>query len=237
MSNQYFQFKQFRIEQDKCAMKVSTDACIQGAWTPVYEDVKHVLDIGAGTGLLSLMLAQRNSRLQIDAIEIDDEAAKQASENVEQSLWADRVHIVNADVRAYVFPHRYDMIISNPPFFQNSLLGDAYGRNLARHTISLSHTDLLRLLEKWMSPSGYACLMLPYAEQQLWEQLLTDNGWQVFKRLLVFPGEHASVSRVISLCSKDKRQTMQDEQLIIRSDVDHYTPEFTDLLQSFYLQL
>eukprot|EP01136_Pigoraptor_vietnamica_P012822 Opistho-1_new@53158 len=117
MSNHYFQFKQFTIHQDKCAMKVSTDACIQGAWTPIANDVVHVLDIGTGTGLLSLMLAQRNSNIHIDAIELDADAARQAQENISASPWADRVDVMQGDVTAYQFAKQYDMVICNPPFF------------------------------------------------------------------------------------------------------------------------
>src|SRR6476661_11279441 len=99
MSNQYFQFKQFMVQQDRCAMKVSTDACIQGAWTPIADDVQHVLDIGAGTGLLSLMLAQRNGQLHIDAIELDEQAASQAQENVAASPWKHKINVWQGDVK------------------------------------------------------------------------------------------------------------------------------------------
>src|SRR5688500_11779251 len=129
MANQYFQFKQFSIQQDRCAMKVSTDACIQGAWTPIADNVKDVLDIGAGTGLLSLMLAQRNYDIRIDAVELDVEAAQQAKENVASSPWKDRVEVIQADVTQHSFTKLYDMVICNPPFFNNSLLGDTDTRN------------------------------------------------------------------------------------------------------------
>src|SRR5205085_2984467 len=124
-SNSYFQFKQFRVQQEATAMKVSTDACIQGAWTPIEPFVKNVLDIGTGTGLLSLMVAQRNNHILIDAIELDENAAQQATENIHASPWGDRINIVNGDIRNYTFNRQYDLIICNPPFFQNSLLGDA----------------------------------------------------------------------------------------------------------------
>ena len=109
-------------------MKVSTDACIQGAWTPVTDNVKHVLDIGTGTGLLSLMLAQRYSNITIDAIEIDADACGQAKENIAASPWADRIKLTEIDINDYAPAQRYDMIICNPPFFLNTLLGSAPSR-------------------------------------------------------------------------------------------------------------
>src|SRR6185503_17847665 len=109
MSNSYFQFKQFRIEQDRCAMKVTTDACIQGAWTPLLPRIKRVLDIGAGTGLLSLMLTQRNPGITVDAIELDKEAAGQASANVNASAWKDSINIIEGDVCNYAFGQKYDL--------------------------------------------------------------------------------------------------------------------------------
>lgn len=133
MSNSYFQFKQFRVEQDRCAMKVTTDACIQGAWTPVLPSVKNVLDVGTGTGILALMLAQKNSEITVDAIEVDKDAAGQARANVAGSPWRERINILEGDVRNYPFDKRYDLIITNPPFFSNSLLGDDVNKNLARH--------------------------------------------------------------------------------------------------------
>src|ERR1700739_4799939 len=101
MGNSYFQFKQFTIAQDRCAMKVTTDACIQGAWTPLRPGIRRALDVGAGTGLLSLMLAQRNPDIIIDAIEADPAAAAQAAENAASSTWRDRVNIICADARDY----------------------------------------------------------------------------------------------------------------------------------------
>lgn len=176
MSNHYFQFKQFTIHQDKCAMKVSTDACIQGAWTPIANDVVDVLDIGTGTGLLSLMLAQRNSSIHIDAIELDADAAIQAKENASASPWADRVQMMQGDVTTHQFTKQYDMVICNPPFFNNSLLGDDAQRNSVRHTISLSYDALLAVLQNVLKPTGYAAVLLPAAEHEIWQNLLLKNG-------------------------------------------------------------
>lgn len=237
MSNHYFQFKQFTIHQDKCAMKVSTDACIQGAWTPIAGSVVDVLDIGAGTGLLSLMLAQRNSNIQIDAIELDTDAAAQASENINASPWADRINVIAADVTTHPFTKQYDMVICNPPFFNNSLLGDDEQRNSVRHTISLTYNALFSVLQKVLKSTGYAAILLPTAEHEVWQQLLTKNGWSITKLLEVHPKETGGYNRVVSLCCKEQTIATEVAKLQIYKTGGGYTDNFMQLLQPFYLKL
>lgn len=237
MSNNYFQFKQFKVEQDNCAMKVSTDACIQGAWTPVLPEVKNILDIGAGTGLLSLMLAQRNKTAIIDAIEMDPLAASQAKQNFKHSAWSGRLHIIEADARNYLFGKKYDLIICNPPFFINSLLGNQQERNQARHNLSLSFEDLFKVIKSNLSHYGYASILLPVAEHEIWKKLLAKNSWKIFHELNVVPRIHQKANRVISLCSSDFFKQEMIENLIIRNANDCYTSQFIHLLQPFYLKL
>ena len=236
MSNTYFQFKQFRIEQEQCAMKVTTDACIQGAWTPLLPHVKRVLDAGAGTGLLSLMLAQRSGNIVIDGIESDKAAAAQALENVRASPWAGRINVLEGDAREYGYPNKYDLIISNPPFFNNSLLSDADNKNKARHTLSLSYKDLLSILDENLSYNGYASIMLPVPEYRLWKELVSQNGWFEIGRLSVSHRPGASIKRVVGLFSKTE-QLWGDHLLVINSQPNKYSAEFIDLLAPFYLDL
>jgi tRNA1Val (adenine37-N6)-methyltransferase len=237
MANQYFQFKQFTIQQDRCAMKVSTDACIQGAWTPIANNVKDILDIGTGTGLLSLMLAQRVSEINIDAIELDIDAAKQAKENVAAAPWNNRIQVWQGDVTTHPFTKQYDTVICNPPFFNNSLLGDTDSRNIARHTLSLSYTDLLTVLNKVLKPEGYASILLPVAEHAEWEMLLVKNNWHIYHRLIIQPKESSVPNRVMSLCSRNKAEETIEENLVIYAGQNEYTPEATELLKPFYLKL
>ncbi len=218
-------------------MKVSTDACIQGAWTPIAEDVRHVLDIGTGTGLLSLMLAQRKANVLIDAIEMDKAAAGQAEENVKASSWAERINVLCGDVRSFSFGQQYDMVICNPPFFNNSLLGDDAGRNAARHTLSLSYNDLLRVLEQVLTERGYASVLLPSAEYEAWAQLLKQNRWHMHKRLFVMPKAETDANRVVSVFSKSMPETLMDERLVIYAGQNQYTLDAADLLAPFYLKL
>jgi tRNA1Val (adenine37-N6)-methyltransferase len=235
MSNSYFRFKQFNIDQDRCAMKVTTDACIQGAWSPLLPQVKRVLDIGTGTGLLSLMLAQRNPDVIIDAIELDSDAAAQAKENVLASAWHDRVSVVKGDVCDCPFSHKYDLVISNPPFFNNSLLSDKANKNMARHTGFLSYVALLKVIEENLSGEGYASVLLPFAEYQVWSKLIQEAGWTEFARLFVKHTPDAAAKRVVCVFSKQALPA-KEETLVIKDD-GVYTAEFTSLLSPYYLDL
>ncbi|WP_276134935.1 tRNA1(Val) (adenine(37)-N6)-methyltransferase [Polluticoccus soli] len=235
MSNNYFQFKQFLVKQDKSAMRVSTDACIQGAWTPIEPVVKHVLDIGTGTGLLSLMLAQRNDSIIIDAIELDEHAADEAKENVAASPFHDRINITQADIREVTLDKQYDLIICNPPFFRDSLLGPTTNRNTARHALSFSYADMFGVLEKFLANGGYASILLPPVEHEQWEKLLQTNGWNVFHRLHVRPRSSNDVNRVVGLCSPNKIGNTIEE-VVIYEDKD-YTQQFSALLRPYYLKL
>ncbi len=217
-------------------MKVSTDACILGAWTPIEAHVNRVLDAGAGTGLLSLMLAQRSEGIMIDGIELDENAAMQAKGNVAASAWAERINIVQADIRNYVFHEKYDLIICNPPFFINSLLGDREERNNARHTLTLSYEDILALFEKALSEDGYASVLLPSPEYEVWKTLLSRNGWFINRVLLIKPRENMKANRVVSLCSR-KASNVLEEELIIYKETNRYTKAATQLLSPFYLNL
>ncbi len=237
MSNNYFQFKQFRIDQEHCAMKVTTDACIQGAWTPVLPQVKRVLDVGAGTGLLSLMLAQRNNDVIIDGIEFDKAAATQAAENVVASPWKDRINIIEGDAVLYTAPHKYDLIISNPPFFNNSLLSDKDNKNMARHTLSLTYEGLLDVLQNNLAEDGYTSIMLPFTEYQQWKELLFNSGWYESMSLAVSNNFDSPAKRVVGLFSKKKVEEIKEKKLVIRDADNNYMPAFTALLSPFYLNL
>ena len=236
MSNHYFQFKQFTVYQDKCSMKVSTDACIQGAWTPVKAHVNEVLDIGAGTGLLSLMLSQRNDDIQIDALEIDEDACVQARQNIQISPWADRVGVVHADATNHFFDKLYDMVICNPPFFNNSLLGNDAGRNNARHTISLAYRDLFRVLSNTLKPSGYASVLLPAAEHETWADILHENKWGIEHLLRVIPKAGQQYNRVVSICVPYECDTAIETLQIYNAD-NSYTAAFVDMMKQYYLNL
>lgn len=237
MSNQYFQFKQFRIEQGNTAMKVSTDACIQGAWTPVLPFIKHVLDIGCGTGLLSLMLAQRNADIEMDAVEIDEQAYQQAKENIFHSPWKNRVHLFQADARNFSYTKKYELIICNPPFFNNSLLGNNAERNIARHSLSLTQEELLEIIVANLSEQGYASVMLPLAEHETWNSIARQKGFKLQRRLVIRDTKQNKVTRVIARYSKNESSLIDEELIIHEPHRTKYSGKFIELMKPFYLYL
>jgi tRNA1Val (adenine37-N6)-methyltransferase len=236
MSNSHFTFKQFRIDQDACAMKVSTDACIQGAWTLVDNSAANVLDIGTGTGLLSLMLAQRNECIHIDAIEIDVLAAEQATSNIAESKFAARIDIGQGDVMDYSFSKQYDLIICNPPFFQNSLLGDNPSRNIARHTLTLRYADVISTMKNVLKKDGYLSILLPNSELSNWELLMQEQQVYCTTKLLIHPMMDKPANRVVCICSFLPTDT-EEHHLYIKDMQGVYTKEFQDLMAPYYLFL
>lgn len=236
MSNDYFAFKKMRIEQENCAMKVSTDACIQGAWTPIAEGIHRVLDIGTGTGLLSLMLAQRKENLIIEALEIDDLAAVQAEENVANSLFTQQIKVHQADAKKWESNKLYDLIICNPPFFTKSLKGENTQRNLARHNDDFSFEELIKILEINLENNGQASILLPTTELPRWEIALENSELNTIQKLFIKPFAHSKANRVIIILGKNITE-IKNEELVIYDAPKQYTAEFTNLLRPFYLHL
>lgn len=173
-----FRFKQFAIEQDRTAMKVCTDACVLGAWARI-ETGTYLLDIGTGTGLLSLMAAQRNPGARLDAVELDEAAAQQAAENVANSPFAHRITVHQAAIQAFIPPTpalRYDHILTNPPFYVNSLRSPDKAVNRALHTDDLSFADLLTAVRRLLAPGGCWWVLLPPPEMAMLIKLAADGA-------------------------------------------------------------
>ncbi|MCB0696093.1 MAG: methyltransferase [Chitinophagaceae bacterium] len=236
MSNSYFRFKQFTVHQEKCAMKVSTDACIQGAWTDIPAGCDRVLDIGTGTGLLALMMAHKADVL-VDALEIDEAACLQARENVAMSDRADKVRVLHVNARAYRGVTKYDLIITNPPFFNNSLLGETPQRNTARHTVTLSYTELFITIKENITDHGLVSILLPVDEFTRWQKLLDENNWQVIRKLNVHPSVGRSANRIVAMCSAGVGRQTITEELYIRKEGNVYTQEFCKLMSPHYLNI
>lgn len=161
MSKDSFKFKQFTIRQDRCAMKVGTDGTLLGAWATAPIGPCRILDIGTGTGLIALMMAQRFQEAYVTGIDIDGEAVSQARENVQASPFANRVDIVEGDIVDYSADQPYDVIVSNPPFFVASLECPDNRRTKARHTSSLSYSMLFQTVRRLLSDTGRFSVVVP----------------------------------------------------------------------------
>jgi tRNA1Val (adenine37-N6)-methyltransferase len=248
-----FSFKQFTIQQDRTAMKVCTDACILGAYAevdvrPVGEPTDaavRILDIGTGTGLLALMVAQRTSLASIDAVEVDEAAFGQATGNVAASPFASRVTVRRGRIQDYEPGFLYDRILTNPPFYTNHLRSPDAALNRALHTDELPFSELLQAVDRLMKLDGQWWVLLPPFEMEALTGLAAQMGIYVFKRLLVKHNAKKPVFRVIATFSFEKR-TVDEEILVIFEPVkgenpaenqpkETYTSEFRRLLRDYYL--
>ena len=243
MPNSYFQFKQFTIHQDRCAMKVTTDACLFGAW--IVNEVKsqklkveNVLDIGAGTGLLSLMVVQKNPEIKIDAIEIDKDAAEQAQVNVGSSPWKEQINILQADVKGFSFEKEFDLIISNPPFYEKEIRSATDSKNIAHHSENLTLKELLAVIKDNLGKTGSFFLLLPYKRNEEIKKLLKDHELNISKILFVRQSVKHDYFRVFIKGSLNEEEKEIDfDELSIKDDEQQYTKEFVSLLKDYYLHL
>jgi tRNA1Val (adenine37-N6)-methyltransferase len=239
MSNSYFQFKQFTVHQERCAMKVCTDACLFGAWIAEKikskeSAVKNILDIGAGTGLLSLMLAQK-SEADIDAVEIDESAVQQATDNTEASPWANRMQLIQGDIRTIHLGRKYDLIISNPPFFENNLRSHDIKRNLALHSDMLGLDELIRIARANLSDHGSFAVLLPYERKDECVAIAHANGLYLSERADVRQSDKHSYFRSMLQFSTRSNSVVTGE-ISIREG-NNYSSAFVKLLKDYYLHL
>lgn len=235
--NSFFRFKQFTIHQDKSAMKVCTDACVLGAWAKLTDGAR-ILDIGAGTGLLSLMMAQRFPLSRIDAVELDDEAFLQANENVGQSPFSDRIHVVHAAVQEYNTEIKYDSVITNPPFFQSDLRSPDSKKNVAHHAGSLSFSELLDALDRLVSENGTFHILLPVDEGAVFLKKSIGLGWFLHKKLTLFHHEGKKPFRLVMTFHRTEvvdNGQINEALCIYEPDGKTYHPAFRELMKDYYL--
>ncbi len=231
-----FTFKQFFIAHDRCAMKVGTDGILLGAWSPV-AGVKRILDIGTGSGLLALMLAQRTGEaVSIDAVELDADAAQQAQENVGESPWADRIQIHTADIQQWVNERtgRYDLIVSNPPYYEKGVECGTPQREQARYTVSLDHGALLACAAECITEEGFLCVVLPEVLGNGFTQKALETGWHLRLRTDVADNESRLPHRVLLAFSPTQGECFSD-RMTIRGADQRYSDDYTALTQAFYL--
>jgi tRNA1Val (adenine37-N6)-methyltransferase len=241
MPNSYFQFKQFTIHQDRCAMKVCTDACLFGAWvgrkvsslqmTVDRKNNSRALDIGTGTGLLSLMLAQKSDGW-IDAIDINSSAAQQAEENIQASKWKDQITVHAINILEWK-SEPYDLIISNPPFYENDLKSPDTDRNLALHDSGLTLVTLFEQVARLLQPHGRFALLLPAHRRTEAMDLAKQYDWIATETLEVCQTEKHTPFRVMFWF--EKSVTASEERTIRIKENGAYSEAFVDFLKDYYL--
>lgn len=217
-----FKFKQFSVSDDRSTMKVGTDAVLLGAWADV-ANAKSILDIGTGCGVIALMLAQRSNAI-VDAVEIDVESAKQAKENFDASPW--KINIHNTAVQDLA--GQYDLIVSNPPFFNNSLLPPASSRQKARHTTTLTHEDLMKSVSRLLTPGGKFAVIVP-------DNALISNpyGLTCSRATAVYPRQ--KLERWLLEFSSNEKASFREEERLVLFDGDERSQEYSRLTREFYL--
>jgi tRNA1Val (adenine37-N6)-methyltransferase len=225
-------------------MKVTTDACLFGAW--VSEELKgklgannRILDIGAGTGLLSLMLAQKYSDCTINAVEIDPEAASQATKNFHDSPWAKRLTLIHADAKEYDSGEKADLLISNPPFYEEELRSPDPSKNRAHHDEGLVMRELVAIIKKHLHPYGSFFLLLPYKRKSAIDSLLLKEQLCIQKEVLVKPSPTKDYFRILVKGGHDSERSHSKEtqEMEVTDEKGNYTPAFITLLKDYYLNL
>lgn len=231
-----FTFKQFFVGHDRCAMKVGTDGVLLGAWAPLAQTGR-VLDIGCGSGLIALMLAQRSpAEIHIDAVELDTAAAEQAQENVLLSPWPQRirVHAQNIEDFAQRYAGRYALIVSNPPYFEPSVACRDRARDTARYTETLPHDLLLDCAQRLLGDNGQLCVVLPYAIGEAFTADAQRRGWHMAQRVNVSDRPQTPRHRMLLSLTREPQRRVEYDLAIKQAD-GSYSDAFRALIADFYL--
>ncbi|MCX8019103.1 MAG: methyltransferase [Chitinophagaceae bacterium] len=248
MANPFFRFKQFCVRQDKSSMKVTTDACLFGALVAdlisahhFFSEIpeKNMLDVGTGTGLLSLMFAQKNPGWQIDAIEIDNQTALQAKENISQSPWNRQIQIILGDARSYRFEKKYHLVISNPPFYEKEIKSPDPLMNIAKHQDALTLNELILIVNNVLHADGYFFILLPYKRFREATGKFQENRLYPEQVIFIKPAVHKNYFRAVLKCRfmKNKVQQTEIKEIYIQDINGNYSEEFMRLLKDYYLYL
>ncbi len=228
-----FRFKQFAVEQEDVAMKVGTDGVLLGAWANT-DNAKRILDIGTGTGVIALQMAQRNAEAQIQAVEIDETAAKRARANFDMSPWAERLEVEQTAVQEFAPAEKFDLIISNPPYFVDSLLPPDAKRSTARHTCNLTFEELDAAVCRLLDDCGRFAIILPKTE---FEKYLSLTQLHLARRCDVRPLAKSEVKRVMGEFTKHKPAETKEETIAIEvAKRGEFSEEYRNLTKDFYLK-
>ncbi|OHU89137.1 MULTISPECIES: tRNA1(Val) (adenine(37)-N6)-methyltransferase [Pseudoalteromonas] len=230
-----FAFKQFKIQQSNTAMKVSTDGVMLGAWVNL-NNTKYLLDIGCGTGLLSLMCKQRQPDLHVDAVEIDSGAVKDARVNIKRSPWSE-ITVYQGDIQSFECQCQFDVVICNPPYFNNSLKGPSKARNTARHTDSLTFEALINVFLRVSHRESRLAVILPCKEAQQLQSIASANGLSLLRHCLVSSTSEKGPTRSMMEFQYAQPYAIQVEALCIYQQDKTYSGDFIELCKDFYLKM
>lgn len=236
MSEKSFVFKKFQISQSRSAMKVGTDGVLLGAWADCSLAQK-ILDVGTGTGLIAIMLAQRSENAKITAIEIDKNAYSEALENIKNCTWNKRISLQNISLQNFslVSYEKYDLIVCNPPFFKNSKVSENEGRTIARHEKTLNSEDLIVAAKKILSNKGRLAIIIPAENFTDYIEKATKAGFFLTKKVAVKPTPNKQVKRLLLEFSKQEQVCQMAELVVEEFDRHHYSQAYRKLTADFYL--
>lgn len=232
----YFHFKKFSVRHDRSGMKVGTDGALLGAWTDVRQATQ-ILDIGTGTGVIALMLAQRASEsVTIDAVEIDDQAYADAQENIAASPWHDRIHLHHSSIQNFNTTTKFDLIVTNPPYFQKSYKPPTAQRETARHTEQLTFDEILDIAEKLLTTNGRLNLILPYTEGVQFLDLANHKGLHCTRKWIFRTRANKPVERFLLEFRWDKKD-LDEGEVLLYSTGEEWSENYKELLKDFYLKI
>ena len=237
MSETLFRFKQFHVNQENCGMKINTDGVLLGAWCDV-DDATSALDIGTGSGVIALMLAQRSNAEEIIGVEIDSSASQEAARNMKSSIWANHLSAVNSSIQDFSDSSEktFDLIVSNPPFFSGGTLSSTQKRTNVKHTVKLGHSDLLRACYKLLTKKGRFSVVLPHLEGLRFIELAEQSRLYCTRKCEVtsFPG--STTERLLLEFSKTNAKT-ENDTIAIRDLEGNYSNSYIELTKAFYLKM
>lgn len=234
-----FQFKQFAVEQNRCAMKIGTDGVLLGAWAPIDNNPFSILDIGTGTGIIALILAQRSGATQIDALEIDEDAYEQATDNFENSPWNDRLFCFHAALDEFIEEpeEEYDLIISNPPFYTEDYKSENQQRDLARFSDAMPFEELIEAADLLLSENGIFAVIIPFKEEERFIDLCAEVELFPVKATRVKGSPTTPIVRSLLAFKRYELSVLEADELIIEINRHEYTDEYIELTKNFYLKM
>jgi tRNA1Val (adenine37-N6)-methyltransferase len=232
-----FQFKQFEVAQDSSAMKVNSDGVLLGAWASC-KGAESVLDIGTGTGVIALMAAQKNPTAKVIGIEIDQDSCKQAEANFKKSPWHGNLSVVSDPIQKFgkESEMKFDHIISNPPFFSGGTLSDNQPKNIVRHTVKLSHGDLLLAIRRLLSPEGRVSIILPVIEGLRFIEIVERYRFFISRKTLMRPRAGKPAERILFEFRQSEVKKSEDNEIVMyENEGKEYTAQYKELTGDFYL--